>query len=269
MGRPSIAEMRKTQNEVQDYLDEIRTKLSAKVDSDLKTFTEGTTDYYKTNNWDFVTIGRGDHRDFRQVESFSLDLVADIVGNVAKGFFSTTPVGQVAGAVDSTKTAAMPASILALGNIQALALSATMTLISNVLGLFSTKTSITYNQNGQRLQIAPGLTLHILLYTETYDSNGAFVSKSIVQDAMTYQLIYSAAEEKLMGLKGVLDADFKLLEEANATLITMNETFDALNLDPNATDDAIANYTKRIDNFMAQRDLLLQNLNESKGANNL
>ena len=209
-----------------EYLAQCVKNLKASASEDLASFEKVTTKYYSDNNWKMTLMGQGEHADYKQSDEFSLDGITKAIKGIVDGFFGTEklPAG-------STKTGdASKLPTLLAGGEKALILQAAMTLVTNLLEIFSSKTELTYTCTSNHAIILPGLTLHIFVMNAGYQSTNYFGGHSIEENIFVYKLIWSAEQEKTMGTKTVMDA----------YTAQLNKLIDSMEKKQNQFDDEIA-----------------------------
>jgi hypothetical protein len=221
MGRSESIKTQMADNtEFTKYLNQCTANLLESAKSDRQRFQENIKNHYKSG-WSMVLIGSGLHTDYKQSSEFSLEGVTKTLESIAKGFFGsgTMPAG-------STKTDQAASVLPAMLSEEALILQAALTVITNLLAIFSTKIELTYTSTEAHEMVKAGLTLHLFVMDASYQSSTYFGGNSIEEDIFEYQLIWSPEQQKQMGAKAEMDGYTENLRKAIATLATVQDNFD-------------------------------------------
>jgi hypothetical protein len=201
------------------YLEACTANLLESAAKDRQSFKNNIQTHYK-EGWTQNVLGSGLHKDYKQSDEFSLDKISATVKSIVNGFFGANmPAG-------SDKTPDATKILQTMASEEVLILQAALTVVTNLLAIFSEKTELTYTSTEAHEMVAAGLTLHLFVMDTSYTSSTYFRGKSIEEDIFEYQLIWSPEQEKEIGKKKVMDGYIKNLDAAILSLGKVQANFD-------------------------------------------
>ncbi|MCP9752345.1 hypothetical protein [Ferruginibacter sp. HRS2-29] len=257
----SIKDLKAQNTEFSAYLDQCTANLMTSAANDLAAFTAGTDSFYTKNNWDQQELGNGLNKNYQQVDEFSLDNVAKMVNAIAVGILGqsadpSTPAGSDVPA--GTNMTPLPDVATAMLGFEGLAAKAAVSIITDILSLFTTKTTSSYSNNIVRQSLAPGLTLHLFAFDASFQQKGFFNNNSIIESFFSYKLIYSFQEGKTQGDVKYMQQHEQLIAKLSATQLSVQDKYDTALADSDGSTAA----TLKINNLKSTLDQITSGIEE-------
>lgn len=239
------------------YLAQCVANLKSSAAGDLAAFETVITKYYSNNNWKMTLMGQGEHADYKQSDEFSIEGITKAIKAIVTGFFGagTLPKGS-----KKTDEASNLSSLLPPGE-KDLILEAAMTLVSNLLEIFSKKTELTYTCTSNSAVVLPGLTLHIFVMNAGYQATNYFGGHSIEENIFVYKLIWSAEQQITMGNKQQMDTYTALLKSISNDVLAKQKQFDEEVLKDDPDLKKLENMQKAIDYMTTRMNNLRKQMN--------
>ncbi|MGN0318675.1 MAG: hypothetical protein ACI4E1_12165 [Lachnospira sp.] len=197
----SIQQHVDTNEEFQIYLKKLQASMVEKVEKDNKDFIDKVNSFYEGKS--YVTMQEGERWDYRQRNEFNLDSISEAV----KGIVDSTFDSQ-----DDDKKKEKPDQ-----EYKELAFQIGKNIVLNALNIFKASSTIEYSHSYTAETVCPGLTLHMLVATDSYSDSHWLGSENIIESYIVYKLIYS---------KDVAEADVEidLFRKQKLLIQAYNET---------------------------------------------
>lgn len=130
-----------------------------------------------------------------------------------------------------------------------LAATAATNFLVGMLDVFGTSLEVTTTHNYSAQQVAPGLTLHIDLYSDSYADQQFLKEEKIIENYMRFKLIYSyELATTISAIQSVNMLIGKICEQEMKLTDFDNQFFD-LSLDMTVSDEKLAILQKRSDSL--------------------
>lgn len=160
--------------EFQDYLKTITTDLKEKAEIEATEFNKKIAEFYGKN--DYTIIQQGERWDYRQKDEFNLESITQAITQIVDAAFSEESGG-------------------ASKEYRDLALDLGKNIVLNALKVFEMSSAVEYSHAYTAETVAPGVTMHLLVVTDSYMNKKMFGSDSIIENYIIYRVGYS---EELM-----------------------------------------------------------------------
>jgi hypothetical protein len=258
----SIATLSQENSDFSKYLDQCTANLMTSANADLTAFNSGTDSFYTKSNWDRQEIGNGLNKNYQQIDEFSLDIVTKMINAVSVGILGqsaspTTPKGSTLPEGTNINGAAIATVAAAIGGFEVLAAQAAVSIITNILGLFATKTTMNYSSSFARQSLAPGLTLHLFSFNAGFQQSGWFNNKTILESVFSYNIIYSFKEANMQQGVKYMQEHSALIDKLNTTQKAVQDKYDAAILSSDGSDESLT----LINNMQKLLDMMTTQLN--------
>lgn len=259
MGKsPKIQEVQKTQDNFQSFLTDIQGKLKEKCDREAQDFDSKVDSFYKEHGYDQIVIGEGEKWDYRLSSEFGIMTLKDRIHELMNSVFGIVETSdEGTKTVDSTENGNVSVEVskevvTALKTIhfyKNLAATAATNFLVGMLDVFGTSLEVTTTHNYSAQQVAPGLTLHIDLYSDSYADQQFLKEEKIIENYMRFKLIYSyELATTISAIQSVNMLIGKICEQEMKLTDFDNQFFD-LSLDMTVSDEKLAILQKRSDSL--------------------
>lgn len=261
----SIADAQRDNTEFQKFLEDIQQGLKAKADVEAKDFEKKVDDFYKDKKIDYTILAEGEKYDYTLTSEMGLSTLKDTINRMINALFGladTSSKGEVVidktdnGSVISNVTNEVMDSIKLILVYRNMAATVVTNLMTELMGIFSTKLEVRSSHNYAAEAIAPGLRLHIDVYADSCVNEKLFKNDSIVENYAKFRLIYSS---KLAQLEGNMYTQL-ILEARKTKLAKAMSAFDdellEITMDPETSDE-------KLNIYMVRRELLHQYYNSA------
>ena len=252
----SITDVQKDNTDFQKFLEEIQKGLKAKAEIEAKDFEKKVTEFYKDKKIDYTILAEGEKYDYTLTSEMGVSTLKNTIGNMVNALFGLadqSKKGEVVidktenGSVVSNVTDEVMNSIKLILVYRNMAAAVVTNLMTELLGIFSTKLEVKSSHNYAAEAIAPGLRLHIDVYADSCVSEQFFKNDSIIENYMRFQLIYSS---KLAQLEGNMYTQL-ILEARKTKLAKAMSAFDdtllEMTMNPETSTELLSIYIQRSD----------------------
>lgn len=189
----SIKDHEAKNNEFQEYMNKIKEDLKNKAAKEITDFGTQIDEFYGKNS--HVIVQEGQRWDFRQRSEFNLDSITKAVESIVDSVF--TIMEEKKEGVEK--------------DYKVLALEMGKNIVLNALKIFETSSVIEYSHSYTAETIAPGLTMHMLVATDSYINDKAFGNESIIENFIMFKVIYSEELSQAEAKMALYDKQIKLL----------------------------------------------------------
>lgn len=205
----TIKDQEDLNSEFQGYLASLQADMSKKVETELERFNKSLNEFYGDGPRNVME--EGEKWDYRQKSEFNLDsIVAAINSIIDVAFAEGSPEAS-----SVTANAEYRANAAALGK----------NVVLNALQVFTVSQVIEFSHSYVAQTVAPGLTLHMLIATDSYSNQKWFNNENIIENYITYKLIYSEEKAKAEQKLVLYDKQIKLLTTYLNSLQEMEDAF--------------------------------------------
>jgi hypothetical protein len=245
---PSISDLRRQNAEFDKFIVAAKTALEDRTRPDKERFDKFVQDFYARQKWDQQFLAQGRNEDYRQAAEFSLDGVQGVLKQWVKSLFSggPPPVGGVVG--EAIQVARVASSLIAF---EALAFNAATAFVQASLGAFDSKVSIEFHSNMSSKSLAPGLTLHVWSYGDSFHRRDFFNNEYIIENVLEFRLIYSFAQAEVEQDIEYLNSHTLQIEQTDDTLRELQNHYLRMLADPTSKDKDLDALAKRINTLKA------------------
>lgn len=211
MGKTQSIEREAQSNQnFQNYLESLHKQLEDKTNTD---FEKNRKSFYDKNGYDCHTLGTSMKWDFRQQNSFEPARIKDSVETAAKSILGG---GSVTGA------AAKGISMLA--GYESVATSVGVSVVLAAMNICSTSMKITYNEQYTDAPICPGVTLHILTFSDSFQRVEYFDNQTIIETGIRYELCFSEKKARAEATMANMISLVEIIRKYNQALLKL-ETY--------------------------------------------
>ena len=198
----SIKDQEKMNQNFQEYLKTLKDSLKEKVAEESENFAEKIKAFYDKKS--YTVMQEGERWDFRQKDEFNLDSITDVINSVIDAAFSPGE-GKPS---DMTNHEYRDTAAQVGKNI-----------VLNSLKIFEATSIVEFTHSYTAETVAPGLTLHMLVVTDSFANEHWLGNESIIENYIVFQLIYSEDIAKAEAKLALYDKQIQLM---NTYLNTLN-----------------------------------------------
>ncbi len=202
----SIQNAEKADENFRNFLKNIQDDLVKKFEEEEAKFETEVKNFYTSSNYDMLMVAEGHKWSYHLMSECGVATLKDKVKEMVNSFFGVTELEETEKPekvveVDKTENGSInvPASkeVMKALNIvkffKNLASASAVNFLIGMFDVFSDKLEISAEHNYSSQALAPGLTLHVDLYSASY-ANAAFLKNDrIVESYIRFKLIYSYA----------------------------------------------------------------------------
>lgn len=203
----TIKDHEEKNKEFQEYIKKIKEDIQTKAVKEVAEFAEKIKAFYGNNS--HVIVQEGERWDFRQKSEFNLDSIGKAIEGIVDSTF----------AIMEEKKEGMEK------DYKVLALEMGKNIVLHALKIFETSSVIEYSHSYTAETIAPGLTMHMLVVTDSYTNDKYFDKESIIENYIIFKVIYSEELSQAEAKMAVYDKQIKLLNGYMNNLAAAEETF--------------------------------------------
>lgn len=210
----------------QNQIKNVQSQLKVKCDAERKDFDEKTDAFYKDSNYDHLIIAQGEKWNYRLTSELGMDVLQNKIASMVNSIFGILDDPNASGKkeIDKTENGSVvlelsdeiKAALKLVSVYKQMASIAATNFIIGVMNLFSTSLNITSSHDYSAEALAPGLTLHIDVYSDMFDNEKFLNSDKIIENYIRFELIYS---NKLALTTSSMNSITKLIGQ-----ISVNET---------------------------------------------
>lgn len=224
--------------EFQAYLLEIQKSLKDRAKTQTEEFSYKVEEFYKSSNFDKYMIMSGESIDFRQMHEFNLDQISAAIKSITDTVFTGKSKGE--GTTEQTQE-----KVKTILDYKELAIKTATGVVMAALDAFKLSTNITYETHYVAESICPGLTLHLLISTDSYHRGGIFNNDVIIETVLNYQLVFSYGKGQTEMDISYLDKRINYILSLTNKLTDMEEKISNYMMDPSIPLETVDAYVKR------------------------
>ena len=192
----SISDMEKQNNEFAKYIQIANANLVKNSAADKKEFLNSIKQYYAdTPKDDQHILTQGEHKDFQQMNEFSLDSINKTIEGISKSLFGgmLPPKGSSLG----EDAAQLAKDVAVLSSLEGTIVYAAKAFISNVLSAFNTQITSSFSSSNESTLLAPGVTLFAFVYGDTFHKSDYFDNALILENVVEYRVMFSKTKAEI------------------------------------------------------------------------
>lgn len=204
MGKSNaIQKAEKADENFRNFLKSIQDDLVKKFEDGEAKFEAEINKFYVESNYDMLMVAEGHKWSYHLMSECGIATLKDKVKNMVTSFFGVTelPCEGDAAELDKTENGSMNVPLTketmkALNIVKIFKNLASASAVNFLIGMFdvfSDKLEISAEHNYSAQTIAPGLTLHVDMYTAAYSNESFLNNDRIVESYVRFKLIYSYA----------------------------------------------------------------------------
>ncbi|MEF2733505.1 MAG: hypothetical protein U0N66_00070 [Blautia sp.] len=199
----SIQNAEKANADFRKFLLDIQENLTEKFNREEEVFEKKVQEFYTSSGYDMLMVAEGHKWSYHLMSECGVAMLKNRVKEMVEAFFGVAEGEIPEGNVEIDKTpngkVSVPASeevLKALNIIRFFKNLASVSAVNFIIGMFdvlSDKLEISAEHNYSSQAIAPGLTLHVDLYSAAYSNESFLKNDRIVESYVRFKLIYSYA----------------------------------------------------------------------------
>lgn len=184
--------------EFQNYLDDLQKKMAERVAAESGDFDAKVAEYYASGE-DVHIIADGEKWDFRQLHDIGAENVANMIQSTVYALFdgraSDDEPGQTVGT--SGLSDDLVAAFRTINAFRDVAANFAVSLVVGAMKLLSSEMEIKFSHQYTATSLAPGLTMHITVASDSYTDSRFLQGERIFESYVRFKLIYSFARGNL------------------------------------------------------------------------
>lgn len=192
MGAPSIADMEGRENEYRQYLDKLQTELQTKASSQTAAMNSSIDAFYAQSGWKHTEYILGTNYDFMQEQSWSLQNLADVIGQIGKAMFGDG--GKMPSGVTVKSSEDVSKALAEVADLELYMVGQAFDLLSGILASFGASTSVTFKATTENKPLGNGFRLFTSVAQDSYKSTDFFNGAEILEYLYDYQIQFSENE---------------------------------------------------------------------------
>lgn len=234
----NVKNAEKANADFQKFLSTITEKLEKDSAKEAADFDKNVKEFYESSNYDYLIISQGEKWDYHLLSECGINALKEKVKEMINSFFGIADIPAADSKVEIDKTengsvfvettTEVMAALKTLSLFKNLAATAATNFLIGMFDMFSDKLEISTTHDYSSQPIAPGLTLHVDLFTAAYTNEQFLKSDKIIEHYVKFKLVYSyalagtvSAMDTLTILSGKISQQERILADFDVKLFQL------------------------------------------------
>lgn len=185
------------------FLTEITDKVLKDSAREGADFDKNVKEFYSASKYDYLIIAQGEKWDYHLLSECGLNTLKDRVKSMVNSFFGVADMAASNKKIEIDKTengsmfveatTEVIAALKTVSLFKNLAATAAVNFLVGMFDIFSNRLEISTSHDFSSQAVAPGLTLHVDLFTAAYSNERFLKSDKIIEHYVKFKLVYSYA----------------------------------------------------------------------------